>query len=977
MRQVQQICKDNDLEQMELILNSSSSNEGFLGAMLSILSSEKEAEIMREKSIHVLRKTFQPILDDFSSSEVEFQIVINFFVSYTNVILERFHAPRPCLPQNEKSAANFTRVTPAASGYRAHPEPVEEIRLLMIKLLSDTLSYFQAYRNKNPNHSCLSNHIDTADAFNNICQILPLQYALLDPYPELKRECCLVLKQLCYIAPSSVIQNHLDSLLQPLTFPPSLKDGDAATKACLLQHRHSKTRVCAIEATDAIIMSQLSGHLGRNLKAAGEAPPDNGQLNAIHGILEYRILPSWKQCVLDRSVLVRKTIIESLGKVAIAVIKLKSKEEEVEEEYQGSILSPKLWQLLFSSLADEVIDNRILAKEVLGRVSLELSHFSSSSGQLNVLALRVLPHILPLNLEDASSWSAPRRLQAIRSIDSAFSVMLTADEQLLNFSPIDVSEGWISSVPLNNILTMLCCLIEDEESSITQAAASCAKALGKHPMIGSSVTFSLLSRLRGNSTVNNGVDGTIPALLNVLNNVVRSDDYAGSQHWVETMVQEICSVLAGSYILQNFTDVETMCLLTNVCETILEVAHHTLSDVVTSKIIEFDTSSPRGDPLIYFMRCCIQILGCPDSFGLSSRSLAMIDHLSMACGNCGHCANILWESSFRILLNILLTEEYDADVGEIIAGIPQSISPHYWDKSCPQFAAFEALLLHCDRASLTRNIDLVASIFSRHLATPPTGAFFKEDATSAQVMNLSTRLSFMALLQSVISKISSDTAQIRSLTSSLVANVIAPNLVWQVGGPASALRKVSIACLYTLLHGGGGAAQLNQSSLVKIFPLLKSNLGDDDASIRHLSCLCLTMLMKDSQVISEGDHLDHVSTDLVKALDDSNESIRLAACDAILIFFKHAPEIYFTKEGTRLAITNVVEHVMVHMDDSSNYELQLKCLDVLTAALDIDSALVIKCTKEAPRYQSKSKMFYDEITRRANKKIPIENNDLQ
>jgi hypothetical protein len=955
---------------MELILNSSSSNEGFLGVMLSILSSEKEAEIMREKSIHVLRKTFQPILDDFSSrtTEVEYQIVINFFVSYSNVILERFHVPRPCLPQNE----HFTRVTPA-SGYRAHPEPVEEIRLLLMKLLSDILSYFQAYKNKNPNDCRLSDNTDTTDAFNNICQILPLQYALLGPYPELKRECCLVLKQLCNVAPSSVIQNHLDSLLQPLTFPLSLKDGDAATKACLLQHRHSKTRVCAIEATDAIIMLQLTGHLV-NLEAGGETSPDNGQLNAIHGILESRILPSWKQCVLDRSALVRKTIIESLGKVAIAVMKLKSKEEE---EYRGSILSPKLWQLLFSSLVDEATDNRILAKEVLERISLESSYFWSSSGHLNALALHALPHILPLNLEDASNWSAPRRLQAIRSIDSAFSVMLTADEPLLNFSPIVVSEGWINSIPLNNILTMLCSLIEDEESSIIQAAASCAKTLGKHPIIGSSVTFRLLSSLRGNLTVSNGVDGTIPALLNVLNNVVCSGDYASSQRWVETLVQEICSVLAGSYILQNFTDVETMCQLTNICETILEVTHHTLSDFLTSKIIEFDVSSACGDPLIYFMRCCIQILGCPDSFGLSSRSLAMIDRVSKACRNCGHCANILWESSFRMLVNILLAEEYDANVGETTSGIPQSVLPHYWDKSCPQFAAFEALLLHCDRDSLARNIDLVASIFSRHLAPPPPGASFKEDATSAQVANLSTRLSFMALLQSVISKISLDMAQLRSLTSSLVENIIAPNLVWQVGGPASALRKVSIACLYTLLRGGGVAAQLTQSSLVKIFPVIMSNLGDDDASIRHLTCLCLTMLIKDSQVISEGDYLDRVSTDLVKALDDSNENIRLVACDAILILLKHAPEIYFIKEGTRSAITNIVEHVMVHMDDSSNYELQLKCLDVLTAALDIDSAVVIKCTKETPRYQSKSNMFYEEISRRANKKIAIGDNDLQ
>jgi hypothetical protein len=453
--------------------------------------------------------------------------------------------------------------------------------------------------------------------------------------------------------------------------------------------------------------------------------------------------------------------------------------------------------------------------------------------------------------------------------------------------------------------------------------------------------------------------------------VVRSCDYAGSQRWVEHLLPELCAALAGSRILQHFADSTSMLQLTNVCETILEVTCYNLSAYSVSKNIDCDTQTFCSDPLICILRCCVQILGCPEGFGLSSRSLAMIDNLSSTHGSEGECTETLWNSIFGALLNTILTENYYVAIGESNIEDRQSLTHDYWDTRYPRFAAFEAFILHCDRDSLEKNFDLVAPIFSQQLALPPPGASHKEDATGTHVMNFNRRLSFMALLQSVCSKLSFDTLQLRSLTSDLVENVIAPSLVWQVGGQASALRKVSIACLYTLLYGGKVAAQLNHSSLLKILPLLKSNLVDDEASIRHLACSCLKILMNDSSVIHEADYIDRAYVDLVKALDDNNESIRLAACDALLAFLKLITLRKCAENGTQSVITYVVEHVMVHMDDSSNYQLQLKCLEVLTAVLDMDPSVVVGCIKEFPALQSKNKLFA-EISRRAGKKLSIE-----
>jgi len=54
-------------------------------------------------------------------------------------------------------------------------------------------------------------------------------------------------------------------------------------KVCLLYHRHSKTRMGAIEATHAILMSQLSHYIGGYVEAVENIPSDNKYLNAIYG----------------------------------------------------------------------------------------------------------------------------------------------------------------------------------------------------------------------------------------------------------------------------------------------------------------------------------------------------------------------------------------------------------------------------------------------------------------------------------------------------------------------------------------------------------------------------------------------------------------------------------------------------------------------------------------------------------------------
>ena len=956
----------------------------FLEIILTILSSNSEADIMREKSIRVLRNSFQPILASKSilpehsnnknflrcEDVKELKTVMNFFVAYSGIILNRFDDSNPS-----------SLFSSGARPDKANPEPVEEIRLLMMTLLSDILCYLKAFRSKNIYEESCFSCTNVLEAFTNICKILPLKYALLDPYPELKRECCLVLQQLCFLAPSSVILGHLDSLVRPLILPSQLNDaGLALAKSSLLQHRHAKTRIYAIETTDAILMSQLYFIDGQPMKAKNDASEDElikyqehllRQCQVMQGILESKILPSWKQCVLDRSALVRKSLIKSVRNLSVGLAKLQFHENNMVAE---SILSPKLLQLLFGSLADDAEENRIISKKSIEEVFVVVHSLSPESQigccKINIfLSCDVLPYILPLDIEDALDWSAPQRLHSIRSIGAVFDAMLDFDGLATEMT--ESSEDWISRIPIDNLVFVLCSLIEDEECGIRNAAACCAKTLGKHPKLGTVIVFNLISRIQETTpakvidpksletNINNPsirFSGSIPAVLSVLSSVLRFDEC--KQRWVDEILHDICVVLAGRRILENFSDCEVMWQLTSVCEAILDVTDN--SSFVSTTLSGGDTV--QSDTSIYFIRCCIQILGCPVSFGISKRGSDMIDILSRKNGENNNPLS-LWEQNFRKVLSMLLFEDYEDNFGGNDSGSLKSKVPHiYWDVKSPQFSAFEALLLNCNGDSVAKNFDLLSPLFYRHLAAPIAGSSSKEDA-SVFVTSLSTKLSFMALLQSVISKMSFAQDQLKPFLNSLIEDIIVPNLVWQVGGPASALRKVTIASLFTLLRGRGVMEHLNLSSLSKLFPVVQTNLTDDDASIRHLACLCLTLLLNSLLVKLTEKDVDHLYPDLVKALDDSNENIRFAACDAIRALLKIIPRMNCRAE----VFGYIVDQVMVHMDDP-NHELQLKCLDLLTFALDFDMETVVKCAKNAKSSHRETK-FCDKLLLRASQKL--------
>lgn len=64
-----------------------------------------------------------------------------------------------------------------------------------------------------------------------------------------------------------------------------------------------------------------------------------------------------------------------------------------------------------------------------------------------------------------------------------------------------------------------------------------------------------------------------------------------------------------------------------------------------------------------------------------------------------------------------------------------------------------------------------------------------------------------------------------------------PNAVWRVGRVAATIRKVSVACQFTMLKSRLASPEVLLATLADWQPVLISCLDDDDTSTKQLACM--------------------------------------------------------------------------------------------------------------------------------------------
>ncbi|CCI41676.1 unnamed protein product [Albugo candida] len=250
--------------------------------------------------------------------------------------------------------------------------------------------------------------------------------------------------------------------------------------------------------------------------------------------------------------------------------------------------------------------------------------------------------------------------------------------------------------------------------------------------------------------------------------------------------------------------------------------------------------------------------------------------------------------------------------------------PTQWVKSDKEYLIFDFVCRHGGNF-VANNIEELIPVILLHLksATEP-----------------SLRLAFLALLQTLLESEDSNKAFI-GYSRTIISDGITPNIIWRGGREAATIRKVAMACLYTLFRHQLAEQSCLFETAPEIFPILKSLLDDFDANTRHLVCLTFEYLFAALPGRLGEEPVHQLYSDLLKRLDDSSDIVRKAACKTFIAFFQASPPEYFA--GT--IIDYILNNLFIHLDDPDE-NIQSAIFQVLQHATRINAALVMEKAKE-------------------------------
>merc|ERR1712039_812194 len=125
----------------------------------------------------------------------------------------------------------------------------------------------------------------------------------------------------------------------------------------------------------------------------------------------------------------------------------------------------------------------------------------------------------------------------------------------------------------------------------------------------------------------------------------------------------------------------------------------------------------------------------------------------------------------------------------------------------------------------------------------------------------------------------------------LVQTVLIPNCHWKAGQANNKIRQAGMTCMHALLQRHLISPASLNAVFADLLPILKSCLDDSWApSNRLIACLVLSCVLTELQEEINGEQLREIYPELLKRLDDSNDKIRVAVCEALDVFFKCLPQ---------------------------------------------------------------------------------------
>jgi len=463
------------------------------------------------------------------------------------------------------------------------------------------------------------------------------------------------------------------------------------------------------------------------------------------------------------------------------------------------------------------------------------------------------------------------------------------------------------------IIKSLTFSIRDDEKIIRSVATRCAVILGEVVELEVNLKM-LLPRLDGSISGMNTPEKITGSLL-ILASIFQGAD--------------------GKSLLES-REVITKTLATN---TILECDNQNVLDALFEAVEGFvNGAGNAGGGLegvngTNVMRCCIQLLGVGSDNFLFHPALGLVRSVAKF-RNCARGDAQLFDTHFRSLVNMIKAQppdsgdaQADKENGEFGEGVSR------WTPTDSRLRAFEALIRTSGSVS-AKYFGEIIDIFETHM----------NEETETGV-----RVKMMAILESILNSVgdtesnTESSQEVQKYSSRLINKVICPSLVWRAGGPASTVRKVTIACLYTLLKSGNAVSKNTLFGVApKLLPPLKSNLGDYDASTRQLVCLNLKFMFEALPGALGEEPVHQLYPELLKCLDDSSDEVRFAVCGTLKAFLLAAPVSHF--KGT--LFDYLVDQLLIHLDDP-DLSIQKAVLEILVVAFRIDKGIIMKKARVA------------------------------
>jgi len=266
---------------------------------------------------------------------------------------------------------------------------------------------------------------------------------------------------------------------------------------------------------------------------------------------------------------------------------------------------------------------------------------------------------------------------------------------------------------------------------------------------------------------------------------------------------------------------------------------------------------------------------------------------------------------------------YEEHLRTRLADLLQGGEAVLWEDASPNRHVLETLLRNAGPA-VADHVGGLVPVLARQ-ASP-------EDASAT------ARVDLLGLVHFLVNEEDETLASaLRAHALPLLDGILLPNCSWRPGQSNGKIRRGAMVCVHSLLRRHLVPPAVLNEVFVDLMPILKGCLDDSwSPDNRMIACLVLSCTLADLQAEINGEQLREVYPELLKRLDDSNDKIRVAVCEALDVFFKCLPQ-----NWSRTLYEYILRNLFVHLDDP-NPEIQQGIYAVLQAAAPQDTATFLK-----------------------------------